>query len=219
MAEHLPIHVLDYGHTGGGKSTTAATFPKPMIVFMWDPFGKDTPYLARGIPSELFSDERAGFVREVHSKKDGRLLIRLEYYHETGFYQPEMFQLGKSQRLRMKDMLPEAYNRFLNRMAVFHTEYEQWKTVVFDSVTFAEICARKWDQHVINPAVEDPRQWWASSTDMMEQMLMIRFASLPMNVVTIAHVDEQKDEVHGTFLRSPAAPGARRPSTPSGEAL
>lgn len=210
-ATHLPIHVLDYGDSGAGKSTFAATFPKPMLVFCFDPFGKEIPYLERGTPTDLFSDEKSTWTRNVMSKRDPeRVIIRIEYYHELGFISPEVLTLPKTGRLRLHDMEPEAYPRFLNRMASFHTEYEQWASVVLDSVTFMEICSRRWDQHSINPMVEDPRQWWAGSTDMLEQMLMVRFGSLPMNVVAIAHIDREKAESMDTMLRTPAAPGRLR---------
>lgn len=37
-------HCLVYGDTGTGKSTFAATWPKPMLVLFFDPMGKDIPY-------------------------------------------------------------------------------------------------------------------------------------------------------------------------------
>ena len=40
-----PLHWILYGDFGSGKSTMAATFPKPMLVHMFDAFGKDMPYL------------------------------------------------------------------------------------------------------------------------------------------------------------------------------
>lgn len=42
--EHIPLHALVYCDYGGGKSTFAATWPKPMLVLMFDPMGKDLPY-------------------------------------------------------------------------------------------------------------------------------------------------------------------------------
>ena len=41
---HKPTHTIAYGDSGVGKSTFAATYPKPMLVFAWDPHGKDLPY-------------------------------------------------------------------------------------------------------------------------------------------------------------------------------
>ncbi len=48
-----PIHVLAYGEPGAGKSELLATFPKPILVFMFDALGKDTPYMKLGTPCEL----------------------------------------------------------------------------------------------------------------------------------------------------------------------
>lgn len=42
--ERMPISVMVYGDFGVGKSQFAATFPKPMLVFMFDGKGKDLPY-------------------------------------------------------------------------------------------------------------------------------------------------------------------------------
>ncbi len=42
--DRMPIHVLLYSETGTGKSTMASTFPKPMLVWSFDPTGKETPY-------------------------------------------------------------------------------------------------------------------------------------------------------------------------------
>lgn len=114
------LHVLGYGDAGAGKSDFAATFPKPMLVFHFDPYGKDTPYLQRGTPSDLFSDERADFVRTVTSDKTGKEIIRIEYYHDSVFTEPTLLQAKA--RTRIIDMQPDAYARFLKRMAGFQHE-------------------------------------------------------------------------------------------------
>lgn len=196
MPPRPPIHVLAYGDSGAFKSTFAASFPKPMIVFMWDPIGKEMPYLRRGVPGGIkFDDDLGVRYQEVFSKKTGSLLVRVEYYADEGW--------GKDFDL------PTAYSSFLARLSGFSTEYAVWKTAVFDSVTFAELAARKWHQYVLNKTAKDPRQWFGGSTDLIEEILLGRFASLPMNVVVCAHVDEDKDELHGTHVRSPKMPGQR----------
>ena len=95
---------------------------------------------------------------------------------------------------------------------MFQGEYANWKTVVNDSATFMELCARKLEEKVLNPMVKfakgtDTRQWFSGSTDSLEEMLVYRFASLPMNVVTVCHVDERKNEISGEILRGMSAPG------------
>ncbi len=101
-------------------------------------------------------------------------------------------------------------------MAVFQHDTVAWATVVVDSVTFMEIAARMSHQFILSPRAKEPRQWWAGATDDLERMLMIRFGSLPMNVVVLAHIDEEKDELHGTFVRSPKAPGRLRKGLAAG---
>jgi AAA domain len=207
-----PIHVLVIGDYGAGKSTFAATFPKPMLVFQFDAFGKDFPYLNRpGTEvSALFSDAKADWVRTVSSTKSGKLLIRLEYYHELEWTEPR--EVTRKAGKTIRDVNPSAYNTFLKRMAGFHHEYEEWATVVLDSATPLEIAARRWDQFIVNPGAEDARQWYGASKDLLERMLFTRFAGLPMNVVVLAHIDDEKYEFQGKQRRVPMLPGKLRGS-------
>lgn len=198
MADHEPIHCIAYGDTGAGKSTFFASFPKPMLVFMFDPFGKETPYLKRGLAQPLELTDDGGASRTVVSKKTGQTLIRIEYF------------------LNPIPEDPTAYRRFRDRMSTFQDEYDQWTTVVIDSVTFMELAARMEEQFILNPRSKEPRQWFAGSTSALEQMLMMRFASLPMNVCVAAHIDEDKDELHGNQIRTLSAPGRMRKRMPAG---
>jgi len=97
-------------------------------------------------------------------------------------------------------------------MAVFQHEYTNWGTVVFDPVTFMELAARKRHEKILNPMQKfgrgtDTRQWYSGVTDDLEEMLVMRASSLPMNVVIIAHIDERRNEVSGEIIRGPFAPG------------
>jgi len=207
------VHILPYGDFGAGKSRFADTLPNPKIVFAFDAYGKEFPYLTGGEVSDLFSDELAKYVRTVTSRKTGRVLKRIEYYHDMEWVEPETIK--RKAGVSIKDVQPDAYARFLTRMAGFQHEYLQWRTAVVDSVTSMEIAARRWDQFVLNPQAEDARQWYGASKDLLERMLLGRFASLPMNVVVIAHIDDDKFEYHGTQRRMPMAPGKLRGSLPS----
>jgi hypothetical protein len=115
---------------------------------------------------------------------------------------------------------PTAYSSFRARMNYLQNEYSTWKTLVIDSVTFMELAARKNDEKLINPLPPgktkatvkkgdgvDPRQWFGASTDALEEMLCIRFAALPMNVVIVCHINEKRNDVSGEILRMPFAPG------------
>lgn len=183
-------HFLIYGDSGAGKSTGAATFPKPALVFMFDPIGKDTPYLRKGMIQEGMTPEGLP-VNQVLHKKDGSLLFQVEYY------------------LDRDATKPESYAKFLIRLSRLEKDINEagFQTVILDSVTFMELMARKLSQYKLNPASREPRQWFSFSTDTLEEILMIRFGSLPINVVALAHIDDQKVSSHGTNVFSIAAPG------------
>lgn len=212
MPDRPLVHIVDYGDSGAGKSTFAATMPKPAIVMSWDPFGKEMPYLKRGQVVDVEPDQWGTPIRRVLSPK-GKLLFQIEYYLDS------------------EPTEPEAYSRFLKRMVLFQDEYGTWRTLICDSLTFMEIAARKWHQYKLNPIPGakagkggvttrgegfDTRKWFAGSTDLLEEMVLGRLGSLPMNVVVCCHIDEEKDEVHGTFVRNPKAPGRMRRSISAG---
>lgn len=104
---------------------------------------------------------------------------------------------------------PTAFSAFQQRLGRFHHEYPEWMngTIIIDSVTFMELSCRKNEQYNVNRSARDPRQWWGGSTDRLEEILLMRFGSLPMTVCVICHVDRQKDDVHGSMVRLPSAPG------------
>lgn len=189
-----PKHILVYSDSGGGKSTFFSTFPKPLIVFFFDPFGKERPYLRVGDPLPLEVDERGTPFRCVMSRKTGKLLVRVEYYNDPNPHEPT------------------AYARFLSRMAEWDRsgEVAEWKSCVLDSVTFMELSARKQSQYVLKPHTKEPRQWFADSTDACEEVLMSRFGSMAINVGVSCHVDDSKTTLHGEAIRAPNAPGRMR---------
>jgi hypothetical protein len=211
--EYRPcLKVLDYGHTGARKSSLAKTFPKPMLVWMFDAHGKDFPYwrdnwhrvLPPGSVGELQEYQVQGtevrvLFRDIQHP-DG--LVRVEYYHDLN---PER---------------PTAFSNWRLRRSVFHQEFNVWKTVVTDSLTSLELAARLNHKYFLNPQTDkdyksrDPRKWFGGSTDDLEEALKVSFLSYPMNVVVTAHVDLERDEsaVAGLTVRNPMAPGRLRGS-------
>lgn len=195
-----PLHVLVYGDSGSKKSTFAATFPTPILVFFFEALGKCSPYVRAGaaatgrIPGPPYPSQNI-------FDQAGDLIIRVEYF---------------------RDPLPQnplAYTLFQHRFAQIQAhlygtrimpDEPMWKTVVFDSVTDLEIAIRKNEQYKLNPNVKDHRQWYGASTEQLEEILMIAVGSLPVNVVTICHIDEDKDEANGATLRNPMFPGKLR---------
>lgn len=190
------IHCLVYSDSGGGKSTFAATFPKPLLVYCFDPFGKDHPYLRRGVVGELTEGE-FGPMRRVHDDA-GKLQIQIEYFFD----------------LNPQD--PTAYERFLRRLTRLEADASAFKSIGLDSVTFLELAARKFAQYKLNPNTREPRQWYSYSTESCEEILLSRFGALPNHVVVCAHVDESRTNLHGDTIRAPQAPGRLRKTLASG---
>lgn len=211
-----PIHSIVYGHTGTGKSTFATTFPRPGLAFIFDAYGKDVPYLDLGEPGEIDYDEDGVPFLEVTSRRTGSVLWRLEYYHEdqTAFALATA-QTKSATKTLVQTMRPTAYARFLKRLARFRVQEEPWQTIALDSVTSLELATRKYHQYTVNPHSTEPRQWFASSTDSVEELLMLRFSSLPINVVVTAHIDEDRqftDQGQTRLVHNdrPALPGRMR---------
>lgn len=204
-----PLHVLCYGETGSGKSSFAATFPKPMLVLCFDPMGKHLPYVKagrevnRGLNTGLTTLESYNIGEKITIPycdiqcPDGP--IRVEFFHDLDIDTPTSFQAYRT------------------RMAALQHEPD-WVTLVTDSVTFMELSARKLDEKILNPLPEgvsryqkgsghDARQWYGASTDALEEMLCIRYAGLNMNVVVIAHTNKKKVVAGGEMIQGAFAPG------------
>ena len=125
-----PIHALVYGDPGSRKSTFCATMPKPMYVAFTEPFGKDTPYLRRGEPGELYEEDGVQ-CRDVFSKKHpDRVIIHLEYFHDKGYGTLTNVELvgdaGRKRDVRDPSEGPTAYPKMLSRFARFKSS--EWAT-------------------------------------------------------------------------------------------
>lgn len=183
------LHIVGYGDPGSGKSHFAATMPKPLTVFFFDGMGKDRPYLRRGTPTEMQEDAKGVPFREVLNKK-GVAIIRLEYYYDTN---PEDPHAARTFNSRIKRFVDE--------------DMDDTRSLVVDSSTLLEICTRKDQQYRLNKRAKDPRQWWAAATDQLEELYMIQFAGLPVNIFIAMHISPDKDQVSGRMVFNPAAPG------------
>lgn len=185
-----PIHCLTYGDVGSRKTTFATTFPKPMVVFFFDALGKDGPYLkwGRANAATVTEDFDQWQTPVKHIDAGDKGYIRIEYYSDIS---PEQ-RSWEAFEWRMKER-------------AFHNE--GWATLVVDSVTFMELCARMYARHVVNPQTKEPRQWFGYSTDALEYALLVQLQAFPGNVIVLAHIDNNKDEMLGTFIRQVAAPG------------
>ncbi len=227
------FHTVIYGPQGTGKSDFLATFARaylkgmvggPLLVFMFDPRGKDASYLAQfpedgrriymSEPGDIELKEgqenlgQFGKIdlilpfTEVYVK--GKLVTRVEYFHE------EELDFGESAEVITGwTVLPKVRKR-LNQL--FREERDVWGTVGWDSATSSELTIRSYHQYVQNAGArgEARKQWWGASTDEHEKILAVRFGGWAHNFVVICHTDKDKaaEEAGGGILRyNPRLPG------------
>lgn len=192
------VHAICYAPAGAGKSFFAATWPKPMLVLSFDPVGKTVrPYYSRGNPlPEVQGDVGQGLVLVESKKNPGRTIIQLEYFHDD-----ELKADG--------ELEPVAYPRFLSRLPSLYDEVRagMWMTVVIDSLTAMKLATRNLHQFKLNKGDKDDRRFDKLATDDLEQALCCRLVSLRCNLVLLAHVDKDKDEVAGAMVNQIAMPG------------
>lgn len=209
-----PLHVLGYGDSGAKKSTFFATFAAlyqytqlPMLVFQWDPWGKERPYIRQGREGQQYQDEFGTPVTPVFHKTKDEVTILIEHY------------LDSPDRIYQ----PDAYDRYRQRMKRFDQgrEWERYHTIGWDSATYMSMARRKWDQYVLNGTtkagnVQDGKQWYGAATSAMEDEIARRAAILPCNTFVVAHVNDDKQDFDGRAILLPAFGGQQNRKMPCG---
>lgn len=187
----FPVHAVIYGLTGSGKTSLAATaqIAGPQLVICADSIIKAVPYFSETDEVRMEEWEYGTF---YEGYRDGKLVVRVELYDDE---EPEK---------------PTAYKRLLARLSQVRAKDLPFASIILDTLSSFELLARKWHQHDLNKLSKEPRQWHAGATDLLETLINQRFAAMPQHVLILTHVDEDKDEVHGTYVRHPKAPGRLR---------
>lgn len=193
----LYAHIVNYGPVATGKSYFAASAASagPMIVFLSDSYGKDTPYLERMVEPPTRTQENGIWIAEGHVQEGHRL--RIEYLHEDEI---EVDDKPRKHLAAQKDYYTEKLTGFkvapyirtrLSRL--LKDERDQWETVVFDSGTSLELCLRQYEQYVMNPDAANGMQWFGGSADALERLLITRMASWPKYLIVITHTANEKE--------------------------
>src|SRR5216684_29166 len=119
------------GRDGAGKSWLAATFPKKMLVCLFDAPDKAGEYLKRGIAGDIEQAQHCYFQNVFSASDPERLIIRVEYWGEAN------------------PSSPTSYGRFVQRSSTIEAEIvsESYQTVVLDSVTAFELAARFYSEY------------------------------------------------------------------------
>lgn len=204
------IHCLVYGQSGAGKSTFAATFPTPQLVFLFDPLSKRSPYLVGGQSTGLQPDPATQIPWEEVYDEGGVLLRRIEYFLDPDPTKPTAYQLFLNRFMQIHRAITSRFNQ--QPGAEGETP---WATVILDSMTKMELMARKLSQYKLNAGAKEPRQWYAYSTEALEETLDFRVCSLPCNAVVICHTDKDKEEVAGLQVKGPNLPGRLKGNSPA----
>ena len=183
-----------YGNSGTKKSFFAASMPKPMKVFCFDPFGKEAPYLAQGIPGGLQNMPDGGIFQFVYAseedKKAGTPLIEIEYFADM---LPQLLATQKN---------PSAYERFEISLAEHVNQgWAGFESIVLDSYSFYEESILRLNQYKLNPtaksgAVQDGKQWYGAARRASACDVVSTLAWAPRHVCVIAHVDRSRVDLH-----------------------
>lgn len=121
------------------------------------------------------------------------LACRLEYYHDDNPKKPRAWQHFQ-ENWSDRDPIAEGY-----------------KTVVIDSLSFLTLRAFHDAKFRTHKFSKEPRKWYGTTTEGLEQAIMGRFSSLRCNVVLTAHISREKDERTGSMIYWPSAPGRLGP--------
>lgn len=182
------IHCGVMGESCSGKSSFAASFPKPLLVVQLDGYGKDQAYLDVGaVDPTRYAGEQGQPITCVKSRKVAdTTIVQVEYYHDD------------------EPMQPAAFDRLWRRFPSLRQEVLEgrWKTVCLETFTALDLFARYRRSHGAL-ACDKPN---ILSTDDVEQMLS-RFNALPCNLFIGCHIDKDMEVIEGQAKRVPMGPG------------
>ena len=200
LLEREGIQVIIYGDPGIGKTDFLSGFfspERPGCVWLFDASKKAFPYYnparfpGRELQPDIVADKWGTPCREV--RQDGKLVLRIEYYHDADYTNPESAQ------------------RFMDRMVKAQRDHEKgtYWGYVLDSATAASMKHRMFDRYIQNEGAKDGRQHYAAEADAMEKILLQQLPQLTCTVGVAMHVSkaDEKIEMEGAKVRAPLVRG------------
>lgn len=213
-----PKGFVIYGKSGVGKTTSAAGWPWPMLVQLWDAADKAMPYYDRiklvgGQVYPPLTEPTMDY--DLSAKGDGSLVIPVRY----GLNKKGQVALQVEHYEEADPDHPTSYIKWQARMVDFIKESTRWGTMVTDSTTQMSICARNREE-ALHPTYNDPGLWHAGATNAMEKAWCQRFAAYKCNRVLLMHIKRivaqtrkdsppvtSKEDFDGVMIRMLSAPG------------
>ena len=201
-----PIHCLNYGLSGSGKSLFARTWPTPWLIMGWDTYDNMRSY-TKGLVT-------------VSGTFPWNQMYPVEY---TDCFTPEGGFVGRIEHYA--EPLPEApraYMTYSQRSPYLGLEYTQQyygftpRTVIWDSLTFSSNAAVLY--HMAQQGSESAFKMSGHAKTSLIRDILSRLAWLRCNVVVIAHLakPEDKEEYNTGLVRGVAAVGTLGSELPSG---
>jgi hypothetical protein len=186
-------HILVCSDSGTGKSTFAATAidsrnPRPVLVQLFDPRDKGTPYRRRG-NSVAVEDWEYGQRERVFV--DGKEVAIIERWHERQGYSSSGITMKGGKKVGTLTKAPEAgmFERYLDRMRFFEEEQHDYFAFVLDSTTFMELAVRAFLASRMR--VSDNQMIWAQAADELERFLVNFLPDLDITTIVLAHVNPE----------------------------
>jgi len=209
--EYPTLHILIYGEPYSGKSSFNASMPIPHLIFFFDPYDKDAPYLqVPGSVVQEVDDQGAPLLNLVGCPMkrvwlEQRLLFQIEYFHE-----------GKWVENPRSGIAPEtaAFEKFAKRLvSLDNGELEMWNTISIDSLTYLSNYIKIREKYKISPGGQyDIRHWAGGARQIVEEVIMVRFAMFPCNIVLLCHEKMYEHEKTKEIIRTVETPGTLGPN-------
>ena len=189
------IHTLVMSRSGMGKTHFIRGWPKPILLLLFDPVGKEQPLLELGVAGGFKKGDLC-YYKEVFDKKDkSKLLVRVEYWSEPN------------------PQAPSAYDRWIKRSIGLEADIQLWniQTLALDTGNYFWFAAHYYGiKH--GGFGNNGKGHYGYSSAAVQQFLMMRIPNLlACNTIITCHEAEKQDESDqdtGTVLRvMPAFPG------------